>query len=264
MTDKWKLILLGALIAVIALLFLRIIFTPKAEATQVQKYYICHVENPDEGGVNQQTLHLPLPGYLAHLFQHDADYPGVCQEPEDVCENLEGVQEETPEGMVNEQGNCYVPEEPKDYCDTLEGVQAEDEDCPREEEEEPTQPGTPPTFAGSSTNAPVCPDGNTSKVPANAHVVRNGGSATANFFITEGNSANIYWKVNESADWQHSASNVKPNSENFVSFTINDLVPALGYTFGVQQKSGCGGGQITAVVVDPPAQGVTFRVNYYQ
>ena len=29
----------------------------------------------------------------------------------DVCENLEGVQEDTPEGYVNDKGFCYVPED---------------------------------------------------------------------------------------------------------------------------------------------------------
>lgn len=40
----------------------------------------------------------------------------VCEpEPEDVCPNVDGIQEEVPEGYeVDEQGNCIVPEEPED------------------------------------------------------------------------------------------------------------------------------------------------------
>lgn len=189
---------------------------------------------------------------------------GICYpNPVDVCNNIEGVQEETPEGYTNDEGYCYIPEEPKDYCDTLEGVQAEDEDCPREEPTPtPGNPGNPPTFAGSTTEAPVCSNGNTSQVVANAHVVREGSQATVNFFITEGDSANIYWRVVGASDWQNAVSNVKPNSDNFVSFTIDNLDPNLGYDFGIQQKSGCGGGLITAVIVDGP-EAQTFRVNYY-
>jgi hypothetical protein len=40
---------------------------------------------------------------------------------------------------------------------------------------------------------------------------------------------------------------------NFNEYTIHLLNPKLGYLFGLQQKTGCGGGQIvTAVVVDGP------------
>src|SRR3990167_2801985 len=85
------------------------------------------------------------------------------EEPVDVCENIEGIQEETPEGYINEEGTCTPEEPPVDYCETLEGIQAEDEDCPAPEEEVPPVEipctencGNPPTFAGSSTGAPVC------------------------------------------------------------------------------------------------------------
>lgn len=123
--------------------------------------------------------------------------------------------------------------------------------------------GNPPTFAGSSTEAPVCSDGSTTSVVANPHVVRSGTMASVNFFITEGNSANIYYKEVGAADWQHAVSDVKPNGDNFVSYTVHDLDANLGYTFGIQQKVGCGGGQIvTSVIVDDPISR-TFNLSYY-
>lgn len=124
--------------------------------------------------------------------------------------------------------------------------------------------GNPPTFAGSSTEAPVCSDGTTTQLPANVHVLRNGSDATVNFFITEGDSANIYWRVVGSSEWQNAASDVKPNSDKFVSYTVHDLDANLGYDFGVQQKHGCGGGQlVTAVVVDGPVS-TLFPFTYWE
>jgi len=124
--------------------------------------------------------------------------------------------------------------------------------------------GNPPTFAGSSTNPPVCGDKNTINLPANVHVVRKGEEATVKFFITEGDSANIYWRVVGSKDWQHAVADVKPNGDKFVSFTIHELNPNLGYDFGIQQVQGCGGGQlVTAVVVDGPEE-QTFGFSYWE
>ena len=47
--------------------------------------------------------------------------------PTDVCPNLDGVQEEVPEGMViDEEGNCVEePPPPTDVCPNIEGDQAE-------------------------------------------------------------------------------------------------------------------------------------------
>lgn len=123
--------------------------------------------------------------------------------------------------------------------------------------------GTPPTFAGSTTNAPSCPDRSTTNVVANPHVLRNGESATVNFFITEGDSANIFYSVVGQPHWQHAVANVKPNSDKFVSYTIHGLVSVLGYDFGIQQKFGCAGGQTTAVVVDDPSPRL-FMISYWE
>lgn len=139
--------------------------------------------------------------------------------------------------------------------------------------EEPTatpsaQPEQPRSESHTDSNsagvAPVCGDGNTVKLPANVHVIRSGDTATVNFFITEGDSANIYYKEVNSPSWQYSRPDVKPNADNFVSVTIGDLDPVGSYTFGVQQKKGCGGGElVTAVVVDGP-QSMLFHFSYWE
>jgi len=118
-----------------------------------------------------------------------------------------------------------------------------------------------------ATKAPVCSDGNTIQLPANVHVLRNGSDATVNFFITEGDSANIYVRVSGQADWNNavtSAIDVKPNGEKFVSYTFHNLDANTSYDFGVQQKQGCGGGQtVLAVVVDGTATEL-FQFTYWE
>lgn len=183
--------------------------------------------------------------------------------PKEVCEDESATN-------YNEEGQCEYPEvDPCDEIRVSKDAILLDNEC---EEEEPTPTPTPTETpkgeeqrsAPASASAPVCSDGNVVQLPANPHVVRNGSSATVNFFITSGDSANVYWKVTGGNEWQHSLSNVKPNSENFVSVTINGLDPELGYDFGVQQKLGCGGGQlVTAVVIDGPSP-VTFRFSYWE
>src|SRR3990167_6948115 len=67
----------------------------EAEAIVTPLVNICHCEQPDGEDFYQcQTLHISIPAALAHLTQHDSDHPGACLA--DVCDNLEGVQEDTP------------------------------------------------------------------------------------------------------------------------------------------------------------------------
>lgn len=106
MNKLW--LYLGIAVIVIFILLVLRLFIPQADATQ-RFFYICHVEKPDEGGVNQQTLHLPLPAVLAHLRQHDADYRGECEEPEPTpTEEPEPTPTEEPECKED----CEEPEEP--------------------------------------------------------------------------------------------------------------------------------------------------------
>lgn len=160
----------------------------------------------------------------------------------------------------------FVCEEPKDYCETLEGVQKEDEDCP---EVTPTPEVTPePTPVvqrhDEPVGAPTCPDLSPVKAPANAHVVRNGTSATVNAFIPEGNKVQVYYRENSSSDWQHAVRDV-PVTNGYVSVEVNNLDANLGYTFGIQAASGCAGGEtILAGIIDPPAYGKIFNVSWFE
>jgi len=119
----------------------------------------------------------------------------------------------------------------------------------------------------NATKAPICSDGNTVQLPANPHVIRSGTDATVNFFITEGDSANIYVRKTGENGWDNaitSARDVKPNGDNFVSYTFHNLDALQGYDFGIQQKKGCGGGQlVTAVIVDGPVCRL-FTLTYWE
>lgn len=193
------------------------------------------------------------------------------------------------EEVTTETEDCQIPEEevikceepPKEECPpgTHEVPQEEENheyliltDNPEEEPELVCEPDVTPTPTQeqpkventSSTNAPVCPDGNTVNVPANPHVWRAGEKATVNFFITEGDSADVVYKEVNASDWQHAVSDLKANADKFVSVEIGGLDPQLGYTFGVRQRIGCGGGQtITAVIVDGP-EPTLFQFSYWE
>lgn len=198
---------------------------------------------------------------------------GVCtppvEEPKDYCDTVDGVQPEdydcpAPEEPTCPEGTHEVPQEPTRLIVVDEYPQEEELVCEPDEPKEPEQPGNPPTFAGSSTEAPVCSDGSTVNVPANPHVWRAGEKATVNFFITEGDVADVVYKEVNAPDWQHAVSNLKPNADKFVSAEIGGLDPNLGYTFGVRQRIGCGGGQtITAVIIDGPEPQL-FQFSYWE
>jgi hypothetical protein len=111
--------------------------------------------------------------------------------------------------------------------------------------------------------APQCTDGNTIKLPANPHVIRKGSQAIVNWFETEGDEANIYFKEVDSNVWTHAVRDIKVTG-GYASVTINDLKPNLGYTFGIEQKRGCAGGQLViAVIVDGP-ESQTFGFSYWE
>lgn len=226
--------------------------------------------NSDHGNHNGSVFPAANWGDIIPPFEQDIlpDYPGKNW---------------TAEGQAILRNDCNIPQPTPTPSPTPDPEYCEDElalnygkELPCEyEEEEPTptetpkQPvctencGNPPTFAGSSTEAPVCSSGETTNVVANPYVLRSGSEATINFFITEGDSANIFYKEVSASDWQHAISDVKPNSDKFVSVVIGGLDPKLGYTFGIEQKFGCSGGKRTAVIVDDPTP-ILFRLSYYE
>lgn len=107
----------------------------------------------------------------------------------------------------------------------------------------------------STPEAPVCSDPNTTKAPANLHVLRNGDKATVNFFITEGDTADVFYKQTNVSDWQHSVTGLKPNADKFVSTEIGGLNPSTEYTFGARQRFGCGGGEIVTTGTTGTSEG---------
>jgi len=178
--------ILISLIIGLVVLVAGLVFTVGASATfNPPQFTLCHIPpgNPD----NPQTITVGFAGYLNHLQNHELDYAGECQEPEpeDVCDNLEGVQEETPEGYINDDGYCYIPEL-EDVCPNLDGIQEklpegyhfeyfgnnheyEEAICvPDEQPETPPTPRSEPPQSQPSApeyHSKQCPDGNNPAAP---------------------------------------------------------------------------------------------------
>jgi hypothetical protein len=94
----------------------------------------------------------------------------------------------------------------------------------------------------------------------NFHIIRNGAVATLKWVPTQGDQINVFYKENGQPGWTHALG----DQTNDGYLEIGGLNPSLGYTFGLMQKNGCGGGQTaSAVVVDPPAYGQMFRFSYW-
>ena len=239
--------LLGIAIVMIVALMFRVNSVPVAEATVNQTVCFCHNLNNNPHTICTSNNALKV-GHTLHAIAGNDSF-GVCEEPEveDVCDNIEGVQEETPEGYVNEQGYCYIPEEPTDYCDTLEGVQAEDEDCPKEEDPTPTPTETPkdggwspePEGNRSTTNAPgVCSISDIGNV-ANINVVTTGNAGELE----------VQWSLPANADKVHiiygleqKAEHALLNTDNDGNEVIRNLVSGKHYWFAVAGVRGCGVG----------------------
>ena len=222
------------------------------------KVDVCHYDG--QSG-NFQTLNIAQEAADEHLEQHELDYAGPCEEASpEVSPSPEASPEASPSPSPSP--------EPEDFCDTLEGVQAEDEDCPKDEPSPTPEASPTPTVENrlSEAKAPQCPDGNVAKVAANVQVARTGDHAVVSWFRTEGDNATIYFKEVNASGWQHSVYDIKTTGfkDDYVSYTINNLDPALGYTFGVAQQNGCGGeATTTAVVIDGPATQV-FYLSYFE
>lgn len=223
--------------------------TTRAEASAEDKVKLCHLTDSETNPWVVQDV--KANEVQSHEAKGDFLYGG-----QETCKGLKG------DAKKDCEDKWCADHQTQESCEIL-------DNCPITPTPPPPPPsctgncGNPPTFAGSSTNPPVCSDGTTTQLPANVQVTRKGSEATVSFFITQGNSANIFYKVVGSTLWQYSVADVKPNGDKFVSYTIGGLDPALGYTFGVQQKQGCGGGQIaTSVVVDGPETHV-FGFSYW-
>lgn len=193
---------------------------------------------------------------------------GICKDWDLVCPTPSPTPTPTPEptmiGLCRED-SCVQVECDQDEC--VSECQS-DKECLPDPTPTPTPEPTPEPSPDPgpcvtcAKEAPVCADGNTTQPADNAHVIRDGADATVNFFIKEGDSANLYWKLVDATDWEHAVADIHGNSDDYVSYTVHDLDPALGYTFGIQTKYGCGGGPITSVIIDGPAPKL-FRVDYY-
>lgn len=247
MKENYKLIILAAVAAVVLFLFIRM-FTAQAGATfNDNPWSECQqiACGSSEGIQSKEVSHYECPaGYneiAGHCIKFVGYYPYILKADKVKITELEtrACVVENPTACEEEPTPSPSPEPCLENC------------------------GNPPTFAGSSTEAPVCPEGETTNVVANPHVLRNGSQATVNFFITEGDSANIFYSVVGQPHWQHAVADVKANSDNFVSYTITGLDANLGYDFGIQQKRGCGGGKTTAVIVDGPEDQL-FQITYWE
>lgn len=125
----------------------------------------------------------------------------------------------------------------------------------------PSDPPTPqPTAApctqncgGGSSNDPapsqampvLCTLPDTSKIGANFHILRNGDTAIAKWFPTDGDKASIYYKQVNSPTWQYAVADIDNNGY----YVIHGL-GHLDITFALEQKNGCSGGPMTNAVVD--------------
>lgn len=224
-----KLILFGIIAFVLFFLVMRLLITKpvqEVDATYTPKVNICHFDG--QSG-NFQTLNIAIPASIAHLLQHDKDYAGVCKEPEpEVCED---------ETAIN---------------------YGKEEECEYEEPEEPETPietgngGTPPTFQGSTTEAPgTCSD----KVPgsvANINVLTgtpNDGKVEVQWSLPEG-ASQVHIRYGKYSDegYPHALLNT-PNDGNEV---IGELTNGTNYKFQVAGVNGCAVGNYSKMFDPKP------------
>lgn len=222
---------------------------PKPTATPTLEPTATPTDEPTPTEIPEETI-TPTPTESSCPANSHLNNDEVC-----ICD--EGFHQQSNEGELELKIQVGLVCEPDETITPTESITPVVTEQPKEEKkDEPLR--------NDSTTPPRCQNGNTVNVPANPHVYRNGESATVNFFITEGDSANIYWSQVGQPHWQYAFANVKANDDKFVSFVIHDLDPKVGYDFGVQQKYGCGGGEtITAVIVDGP-EPVLFHFSYWE
>jgi len=195
----------------------------------------------------------------------------------DQCINLSGIQEKVPPNMqTNEDHFCSCL---KGFHEVFIGDQKQDFTCQPDPTVTPNEPTPTPQqttsnggSGGGTPDAPSCTTPNTNSLPANVFVVRNGTEVTVNGFITQGDSANIYWRESSQApSWPYSSAGtdpngVKPNGDGFVSYHIGSLKKGVDYDFGFQQKWGCGSGEIwvKAIIHDSDTKGTIWRITSWE
>jgi hypothetical protein len=126
----------------------------------------------------------------------------------------------------------------------------------------PYQPAWPQPCNGCTGTpvAPTCADSSTILLPANFFVERAGKDAILKWWPTQGSQVNVFYKEVGQSGWTYGVGDLPNNGE----YTVHALNPGVGYTFGLVQKTGCGGGQLaTAVVVDGP-QHKLFSMSYWE
>lgn len=132
----------------------RALVAKEAEATFTPKVDVCHCATADNQVQNCQTLNIAIPAAIAHLAQHENDHAGACSQ--DVCSNIDGIQEETPQGYENSDGYCFVPEDPE-LCEDEAALNYRDEGVCEYEEEPPVEEQPVTTSESSGPPAPqVC------------------------------------------------------------------------------------------------------------
>lgn len=281
--DYWFLILMGAVIAALGLLSLS---HSKAEAKAPDVKY-CHY---DEGKhvwslTDEHAGDFEFTGTAACAdFKGDAKKDCEANwcannQPGDQCSNIAGKQSEIPQGYERGEGNTCVPVptpptcpdnaslNSDEHCVCNTGYHAADSEelsCVPDTNPTPTPttappsggPGNPPTFAGSSTEAPQCGIASVPQLPANVHVYRKGDQAVVKWFPTGGDQVHIYYKQVASPDWQYSLTQAN------TGYAVINGLGTLDITFTVQQVNGCSGGASATAspVVDGATSGwVLFR-----
>lgn len=178
-----------------------------------------------------------------YYLDGDKCYPN---KPKDVCPNIDGVQESLPVGYHYGEG------ENEGFC-------LEDEVTPS-----PTPTPTPtPSSTPTKGDEPLAPQHaeaykapefvcNITKQVANPLVWRKGDQAIVQWQATEGNKANVYYKLVKSSSWEHSVI----DTENDGYVVINGL-GKRDWTFAVQQECG----PLSPSIIDGDTKGWTlFRI----
>jgi hypothetical protein len=110
---------------------------------------------------------------------------------------------------------------------------------------EPTNGGSTSILINNTTDAPQCTATKPVLEALNFHILRNGDTAIAKWMPTNGNKANIYYKLVTSNSWEHAVRDIENNGY----FVINGL-GSKDWTFALQQANDCAGGLMSQYVVD--------------